>query len=191
MENPSISNHHPSADPRTAPVSLAKADAEIVWNKRYFRLGVWGHELVGGRDFVPWNDLANSDPVSDIEGARSLLGYGGPSPPEDDPVLIIGLNVVDALRMHPLLVHRCRFVGSEPTPPLIEQIFDLKRLVTAGTVFNAGWSEHMEAAVTPYNALLIRTALRAGKSGIIDEGLGSSWRMDGPNRGVFFSHCVR
>lgn len=184
------SNTNPTALPPTTsegdielPPSLA--DAEIAWDRRFFRPGVWAHTLIGGIQFTPWND-PESKPDEVVENALSLI----PEEIKDPAILIAGFEVITAFQQHHKLIQRARLVGHN-SPAVIERMFGIKRLVMATMSINLGWSAESEWCVNPKSALLVRAELKEGVSGIIAENCGNSYALWSPQAGVFFHNAVR
>jgi hypothetical protein len=109
---------------------------EISFITDFWKVGVWGTDVVGGVDFTKWSTYATSDPIQDIRGwmraiRRNMMGR---SPNR----LVLGDLTFDVLADHPTLLERVQYGSSSEspamvTPNLIAQLLGLDQ-VQVGTV---------------------------------------------------------
>jgi hypothetical protein len=98
----------------------------------YFTTGVWGTDKVGTTDFTKWDTYASSDPITDIEAAKSaILGQTG----FEANTLVLGYDVFRQLRHHPDLVDRIKYTSSNNiTADMMARMFEVDRVMVAKAV---------------------------------------------------------
>jgi len=111
---------------------------ELQWVSDYFTTGVWGTDVTGvagspsSGETRQWSDYTNSDPIDDIEAAKSeILGETGLEP----NTLVLGYEVFRQLKNHPDLVDRIKYTSSQTiTEDMLARMFDLDRVLVAKAV---------------------------------------------------------
>lgn len=98
----------------------------------YFTTGVWGTDAVAGTDFTAWSTYATSDPIGDIEEAKSsILSTTG----FEANTLVLGYDVFRQLRHHPDLVDRIKYTSSNNiTADMMARMFEVDRVLIAKAV---------------------------------------------------------
>jgi len=118
---------------------LLKRDLD--WSATYFRTGVWGTDLKGvaatpGTDeFLQWQ-LATSDPITQLAGLQIEFvretGFKANT-------LVIGANVLKALKNHPGIIDRIKYTQKGiVTTDLIATLFDVERILVSYATVAAG-----------------------------------------------------
>jgi len=106
----------------------------------YITTGVWGTDYTGvsgtptGTQFKQWSDLANSDPIQDIELAKAqIMSTTGFEPNK----LVLGYDVYRVLRNHPDIIDRVKYTGRDvPDTQYLAQLFGLDEILVAKAVKN-------------------------------------------------------
>jgi hypothetical protein len=111
-----------------------------------FKTGVWGTDVVGGTDFVQWNDLAASSPLRDIATWQELVEAKIGVEPRD---LVLGRKVWTWLKWHPDLVDTIKYtqVGKVTSDTLIT-LADLDRIHVGGALYVTSAAGVAEASAT-------------------------------------------
>jgi len=80
-----------------------------------------------------WSDLANSDPVADIETAKEVVrGKIGRRP----NTVLIAAAVMEKLRQNLKIIDRIKYTGRDvPTPELLATLFGVSRVVVGDAVY--------------------------------------------------------
>jgi hypothetical protein len=102
---------------------------EVDFAASYFVSGSWtnGATLSGTGQ---WSDYTNSDPATAIADARRTVQLACLAAPN---VLLIGAQVYDKLKNHPLLRDRYKYTSSNPlTVNQLSEVFDMKVIVGEG-----------------------------------------------------------
>ena len=111
---------------------------ELQWSTDFFTTGVWGTDIAGvagapsTNEVKQWSDYTASDPISDIEDAKSsiLSGTG-----MEANTLVLGYDVFKALKNHPDLVDRIKYTSSQTiTTDMLAAMFDIPRVMVAKAV---------------------------------------------------------
>lgn len=102
---------------------------EIQWAADFFTTGVWGTDTTVTNQ---WSDYASSDPVTDIETAKtqilSVTGY-------EANTLTLGYQTYVALKNHPDIRDRIKYTSSENvTTALLARIFEVDRVLVAKAI---------------------------------------------------------
>jgi len=172
---------------------------ELQFVNDFFTTGVWGDDVTGvagapsSGETKQWSDYTSSDPIDDIEEAKSeVLSNTGMEP----NTLVLGYEVFRQLKNHPDLVDRIKYTSSQTiTEDMLARMFDLDRVLVAKAVKatnNEGASEAYSFAygkaallahVAPSPGLLTPSAgytfSWTGVSGGIGSTIGvSSFRME-------------
>lgn len=172
---------------------------ELQFVTDFFTTGVWGEEVdgvsgtPGAGETKQWSDYTSSDPIDDIEEAKSeILADTG----MEANTLVLGYEVFRQLKNHPDLVDRIKYTSSQTiTTDMLARMFDIDRVLVAKAVKasnNEGAAEAYSFAygkgallahVAPSPGLLTPSAgytfSWTGVSGGIGSTIGvSSFRMD-------------
>jgi hypothetical protein len=125
----------------------AKFTAQLIMNRMeqdfvssYFTTGIWGTDATGVAgtpstgEFKQWSDLANSDPIQDIEaGKAKILRTTGFEPNK----LVLGYDAYSTLRNHPDIIDRVKYTGREvPDTTYLAQLFGVDEVLVAKAVKN-------------------------------------------------------
>jgi len=150
----------------TAQLILNRMEADFVSN--YVSSGVWGtdYEGVSGSpstgEFKQWSDLANSDPIQDIEEAKSdILSTTG----FEANKLVLGYEVYKTLRNHPDIIDRVKYTGNQvPDTDYLAQLFGLDEVLVAKAVKNTAKEGQTGAFDFTFgkSALLVHSASAPG-----------------------------
>jgi hypothetical protein len=109
---------------------------ELDWTSTYFTTGVWATDKTGGVDFTQWSNYTSSDPITDIENAKStILTSTGLMP----NTLVMGYDVFRQLRHHPDIVDRIKYTSSEvPAEGILARLFGVDRILVSRAIKNTG-----------------------------------------------------
>ena len=139
---------------------------ELLWSKKYFIAGVWGHELKGGTavtttDAIKWN-LAGATPIQDIHEAQtSIQSETGYKP----NILVLGPYVYDALRDNEVILDRIKYTQrGVVTTELLAALFEVDKVLIAAAVVNVAQKGATEKTdfIFGNDALLCYAAPRPG-----------------------------
>ena len=111
---------------------------ELQFVSDFFTPGVWATDVTGvasspsAGEVVQWSAYASSDPINDIEAAKSvILSRTG----MEANTLVLGYEVFRQLKNHPDLVDRIKYTSSQTiTEDMLARMFDLDRVVVAKAV---------------------------------------------------------
>lgn len=111
---------------------------ELQFVSDFFTTGVWGTDVTGvsgtpgSGQTKQWSDYTASDPIDDIEAAKSqILSTTG----MEANTLVLGYDVFRALKNHPDLVDRIKYTSSQTiTEDMLARMFDLDRVLVAKAV---------------------------------------------------------
>lgn len=111
---------------------------ELQFVSDFFTTGVWADDVTGvagapsSGETKQWSDYTSSDPIDDIEEAKSeILGNTGMAP----NTLVLGYEVFRQLKNHPDLVDRIKYTSSQTiTEDMLARMFDLDRVLVARAV---------------------------------------------------------
>lgn len=105
---------------------------EKLFSSAYMTTGVWGTDETGGTNFAQWDDEASSDPIEDIKRGRvKVLSQTGYIP----NTLVVGYEVHEALKKHPLIVDRFKYTSSESiTEAMIARLLGVDRYFVAQSI---------------------------------------------------------
>ena len=111
---------------------------ELQFVSDFFTTGVWADDVTGvagapsSGQTKQWSDYTSSDPIDDIEEAKSeILGNTGMAP----NTLVLGYEVFRQLKNHPDLVDRIKYTSSQTiTEDMLARMFDLDRVLVARAV---------------------------------------------------------
>ena len=127
---------------------LIKRDRQFV--SSFMKTSLWtggtsGGDIVGTAGGTPgtatppkWSDDANGDPFTDIATQQASILQGTGFWPN---VLVMGFNVYNALKKHPLVIDRIKYT-SQPeakniTAKLLAQMFDVDDVIVSKAVYNS------------------------------------------------------
>jgi hypothetical protein len=125
----------------------AKFTAQLILNRLenqfvtdWFTTGIWGTDYTGVAgtpstgEFKQWSDLANSDPIQDIEIAKGkILSTTGFEPNK----LVLGYDAYRVLRNHPDIIDRVKYTGRDvPDTQYLAQLFGVDEVLVAKAVKN-------------------------------------------------------
>lgn len=127
---------NPDRDATTFVTQRMLLRQEIDWIGNYFTTSVWDTDVVGGTDFTVWSNYASSDPITDIETAKStILSNTGFMP----NTLVLGYDVFRQLRHHPDIVDRIKYTSSEvPAEGILGRLFGVDRVLVSRSIKNGG-----------------------------------------------------
>lgn len=122
----------------TAQLMLNRLEAQFVSD--YVTSGIWGKDYTGVAsspstdEFIQWSNLANSDPIQDIEAAKAyILSTTG----FEANKLVLGYDVYRVLRNHPDIIDRVKYTGRDvPDTQYLAQLFGLDEVLVAKAVKN-------------------------------------------------------
>ena len=111
---------------------------ELQFVTDFFTTGVWGTDVTGVSgspstgETRQWSDYTNSDPINDIEAAKSsILSTTG----IEANTLVLGYEVFRQLKNHPDLVDRIKYTSSQTiTTDMLAAMFDIPRVMVAKAV---------------------------------------------------------
>ena len=111
---------------------------ELQFVNDFFTTGVWGSDVDGvagtpsSGETKQWSDYTSSDPINDIEEAKSdVLSTTGLEP----NTLVLGYEVFRQLKNHPDLVDRIKYTSSQTiTEDMLARMFDIDRVLVAKAV---------------------------------------------------------
>ena len=99
-----------------------------------------------------WSDYANSDPIGDIETAKTAVRQAVGIRPN---TILMGGAVFDKLKHHPAIVDRMKYTGRDvATPDILAALFGVQRVVVGDAVFDDGsglndvWGKNVVVAYT-------------------------------------------
>lgn len=85
-----------------------------------------------------WSDDANGDPFTDIATQQTNILQGTGFMPN---ILVIGWNVYQALRKHPLVIDRIKYTSQpdarDVTPAMLAAMFDVDEVLVSKAVYNS------------------------------------------------------
>lgn len=147
----------------------------------YFTTGVWGTDAVGGSNFTQWSTYASSDPIGDIEEAKSdILSTTG----FEANTLVLGYDVFRQLRHHPDLVDRIKYTSSNNiTADMMARMFEVDRVLIAKAVK----ATNNEGATGAYSFTFGKNALLthvAPSPGLLTPSAGYIFSWNGVSGGI-------
>lgn len=132
---------NPLQPTRDASVYLAQKNLikhEVLFATNYFTTGIWtgsstGTDLVAGTDYTAWDDVT-STPLEDVDNQKEAIEGGTGYLPNK---LCINRKVWHALRNHPDIVDRVKYVSSEPIARgIVARLMELDEIVVGAGVRN-------------------------------------------------------
>ena len=129
------------ADATTFVTNQLLLKRDLDWSATYFRTGVWGQDYTGvasnpsGTNFLQWQ-LATSDPISQMAGLQIDFirdtGFKANT-------LVIGANVLKALKNHPAIIDRIKYTQKGiVSTDLIATLFDVDRILVSYATVASG-----------------------------------------------------
>lgn len=114
---------------------------ERVMSALVFAGSTWGKDYTGvasgetGDQFRQWNDLSNSDPITDIaEGHNYVLSQTGMEP----NTLVLGKDVVTQLVHHPDITGRMSTTQTQlVTEQILAQLFGVEKVLIGKSIYNS------------------------------------------------------
>ena len=169
----------------TAQLILNRMEAQFVSD--FVKTGVWGTDYAGvsgtptGAQFKQWSDLANSDPIQDVENWKStILSTTG----FEANKLVIGYDVYKILRNHPDVIDRVKYTGnSVPDTAYLAQLFGLDEVLVAKAVKNTA----NEGATGAFSFTFGKSAVlvhSAPNPGLLTPSAGYSFQWTGVSEGL-------
>lgn len=169
----------------TAQLIMNRMEAQFV--EDFIQTGIWANEYVGvsgnpsSGEFKQWSDLANSDPIQDIEEAKSdILGSTG----YEANKLVLGYEVYKTLRNHPDIIDRVKYTGRDvPDTQYLAQLFGLDEVLVAKAVKNTAAEGQTGAFSFTFgkSALLVHSAPNPG---LLMPSAGYSFQWRGVSEGL-------
>lgn len=111
-----------------------------MWAQAFFRAGVWTGLRVGtastpgANQFLQFDD-ANSDPIGAVDEAKDAFFQRTGFMPN---TLVLGYRVRRALRSHPDIADRIKYVGvGLADEAKLQELFDVPNVMTARSLYNA------------------------------------------------------
>jgi len=150
----------------TAQLILNRMETQFVTD--YVTTSVWGTDYTGvagapsSGQFKQWSDTANSDPIDDIETAKTqILSTTG----FEANKLVLGYEVYSVLRNHPDIIDRVKYTGRDvPDTQYLAQLFGLEEVLVAKAVKNTAVEGQTGAFSFAFgkSALLVHSAPNPG-----------------------------
>ena len=122
----------------------ANIHQDVIFARSFFKPGVWGHEETGvdstnptSKQFIKFSN-GNSDPVACMDQkATEMEEMTGRRPNR----LALGVNVYNALKIHPGILERVKYGGSTVNPArvtenVLAQLFDMERITVQRSIMN-------------------------------------------------------
>ena len=122
----------------------ANIHQDVLFAQKFFKSGVWTHEESGvdnttpsDKEFIKFSN-GNSDPVALIDAKATEMEQNTGRRPNR---LALGVNVYNALKLHPAILERVKYGGSTANPALITenvlaQLFSMERLSVQRSIMN-------------------------------------------------------
>ena len=158
-----------TADSRQQRTKVMAAQANIHqdsdFSKSFMKQGVWANEgqgkddtAVSGNEFIKFSN-GNSDPIAFFDAKKTAMRQATGRTPNR---LGLGINVFNALKVHPAILERVKFGGTTANPAnvtenVLAQLFGVDRIVIDQTVQNKaglGQAANMQFIGDPNSFLL-------------------------------------
>jgi len=160
---------------------------ELQFVTDFFTTGVWSEDVTGvagapgAGETKQWSDYTSSDPIDDIEEAKSeVLSNTGLEP----NTLVLGYDVFRQLKNHPDLVDRIKYTSSQTiTEDMLARMFDLDRVLVAKAVK----ATNVEGAAEAYSFAYGKAALLAHVApspGLLTPSAGYTFSWTGVSGGI-------
>lgn len=131
------------------------------WMTNYFATSIWGTDVTGSTDFTQWDD-GSSDPEADLDTGRSTIKKKTGLTAN---TLIVGYNVHQALKRHPLITERYKYTSPQSiTAELLARYFEVDRYLVAGASYTTSQegATDADAFIAGNHALLCYVAPNPG-----------------------------
>lgn len=172
----------------------AKFTAQLILNRMenqfvsdFVTTGVWGKDYTGVASspstdqFIQWSDLANSDPIQNIEtGKAQVLSTTG----FEANKLVLGYETYKTLRNHPDIIDRVKYTGRDvPDTAYLAQLFGVDEVLVAKAVKNTATEGQTGSFSFTFGkgALLVHSAPNPG---ILTPSAGYSFQWRGVSEGL-------
>ena len=167
----------------------ANIHQDRIFADRYFKSGVWTNEKAGidgttptDGQFIKFSN-ANSDPIAFIDAEKTEMNQQTGRMPNR---LGLGINVFNALKVHPGILERVKYGGSTANPAsvtanVLAQLFGVEKVVVLKSIMNKadmGATEDMQYIGDP-DAFLLAYATNAPAIEEPSAGYIFSWDMLG------------
>ena len=160
---------------------------EVQWNTDFFAGSIWGNDYDGvsgtptTNEVKQWSDYAASDPIDDIEDAKSgILSTTGMEP----NTLVLGYDVFRTLKNHPDIVDRIKYTSAQTvTADMLAAMFDIPRVIVSKGVK----ATNVEGAAAAYAFTSGKKALLAyvaPNPGLLTPSAGYSFSWTGVSGGL-------
>jgi len=167
---------------------------ELQFVTDFFTTSIWGTDVTGVAgtpttgQTKQWSDYTSSDPINDIEAAKSvILSTTGLAP----NTLVLGYEVFRQLKNHPDLVDRIKYTSSQTiTEDMLARMFDLDRVLVAKAVK----ATNNEGATAAYGFAYGKAALLchvASAPGLLTPSAGYTFSWTGVSGGIGSNIGVR
>lgn len=105
-----------------------------LWASKFWKAGVWTHDIVGGPDFTPFND-ASSDPIAFIDEMKDRFFQSTGKLPN---TLALGSKVKTALRSNPDIVDRIKYTQRGVADnDVLAAVFEVQNVRVVRSIYNA------------------------------------------------------
>lgn len=111
---------------------LIKSDR--LWCQKFFKAGVWSHDVIPYDDFNPFND-EDCDPADEIGKLADRMAESTGMMPN---TLVLGARVYRALRKNPALRDVIKYtMGKIPNEAKLAELFEVENVRVARSVYNS------------------------------------------------------
>lgn len=167
----------------------ANIHQDRLFAESYFKAGAWKNELSGvdttspsTNEFIKFSN-ANSDPIAFIDSEKTSMNQQTGRMPNR---LGLGINVFNALKVHPAILERVKYGGSTANPAsvtenVLAQLFGVEKIVVLKSIMNnasMGEDENMQYIGDP-DAFLLAYATNAPSIDEPSAGYIFTWDMLG------------
>ena len=167
----------------------ANIHQDRLFAESYFKAGTWKNELEGvdntspsTNQFIKFSN-ANSDPIAFIDSEKTSMNQQTGRMPNR---LGLGINVFNALKVHPAILERVKYGGSTANPAsvtenVLAQLFGVEKIVVLKSIMNnasMGEDENMQYIGDP-DAFLLAYATNAPSIDEPSAGYIFTWDMLG------------
>ncbi|MFR4559654.1 MAG: hypothetical protein ACLT4U_18875, partial [Blautia obeum] len=167
----------------------ANIHQDRLFAESYFKAGAWKNELSGvdttspsTNEFIKFSN-ANSDPIAFIDSEKTGMNQQTGRMPNR---LGLGINVFNALKVHPAILERVKYGGSTANPAsvtenVLAQLFGVEKIVVLKSIMNnanMGEDENMQYIGDP-DAFLLAYATNAPSIDEPSAGYIFTWDMLG------------
>jgi hypothetical protein len=109
---------------------LEKAQADLATTAANYGSG---NKLTSLTGTSLWSDATSSDPIANVETAKDAIRAAIGLRPN---VMVIGAQVLKALRQHSKIIDRIKYTGRDvPTPELLASLFGVDRVLVGDAVY--------------------------------------------------------